>query len=326
MVDVVAALLRRGDRFLICRRPAHKARGLLWEFAGGKVEPGETKEAALARECREELDIEVAAGEVYMELTHVYPDLTVHLTLFNARIVSGEPKLLEHAALAWITPAEIGRYEFCPADEKILARLQTPLPELAKAYVGALFAGNADGHDLQHTLRVHALALRLARAEGANETVAGLAALLHDADDEKLSPQTAGNLSNAAGFLSANGVEEETAARVLQCIREVSFHKGLAPTSPESRCVQDADRLDAIGAVGIARAFAYGGAHGRALYDPNAPRGSGGGVDTVSHFYDKLLLIKDRMQTEAGKSLAENRHAALLRFLEEFYAELDGER
>ena len=123
MTDVAAALIWDGERFLICQRPANKARGLLWEFVGGKVEPGETKEQALVRECREELDIQVDVGNVFMELTHEYPDITVRLTLFNTSITAGTPKLLEHVRLAWIRPAEIPQYDFCPADEKILARL-----------------------------------------------------------------------------------------------------------------------------------------------------------------------------------------------------------
>lgn len=124
MTEVVAALIWQGDRFMICQRPAHKARGLLWEFVGGKVEPGETGEEALVRECREELDITVAVGDVFMDVTHVYPDLTVHLTLYHARIVSGEPRLLEHKDLRYITPAEIGQYPFCPADEEILRKIE----------------------------------------------------------------------------------------------------------------------------------------------------------------------------------------------------------
>lgn len=123
--EVVAALIWEGNRFLACRRPAHKKRGLLWEFVGGKVEPGETKEAALVRECREELGITVAVGDVFMELTHEYPDLTVHLTLFEARIAEGVPQLLEHAALCWLTPREVDDYEFCPADEEILERIKS---------------------------------------------------------------------------------------------------------------------------------------------------------------------------------------------------------
>ena len=123
MTEVVAALIWDGDRFMICQRPAHKARALLWEFVGGKVEPGETKEQALIRECREELDITLDVGSVFMDVTHEYPDITVHLTLFNAGIASGTPKLLEHNDLQWITPAEIPQYAFCPADEMILKRI-----------------------------------------------------------------------------------------------------------------------------------------------------------------------------------------------------------
>lgn len=124
MTDVVAALIWDGDRFLICRRPAHKARGLLWEFVGGKVEPGETRQEALIRECREELDIEIKPGALFMELTHEYPDLTVHLSLFHASILRGEPKLLEHSDMRWITRSEIPNYEFCPADGEILKKLR----------------------------------------------------------------------------------------------------------------------------------------------------------------------------------------------------------
>lgn len=124
MTEVVAALIWRGDRFLICRRPPHKARGGLWEFVGGKVEPGETPREALVRECREELDVTVAAGEMFMEVVHEYPDLTVHLTLFHAEITQGEPRLLEHMAMKWITAGEIGQFDFCPADTEILEKLK----------------------------------------------------------------------------------------------------------------------------------------------------------------------------------------------------------
>ena len=123
MIDVVAALIWQGDKFMICQRPAHKARGLLWEFVGGKVELGETGEQALVRECREELAVEIAVGEVFMDVVHEYPDLTVHLTLFNATIAEGEPQKLEHNDIRWITPNEIPNYDFCPADEGILAKI-----------------------------------------------------------------------------------------------------------------------------------------------------------------------------------------------------------
>ena len=123
MTEVVAALIWDNDKFMICQRPAHKARGLLWEFVGGKVEPGETKEQALIRECREELAITLSVGEVFMDVVHEYPDLTVHLTLFKATIAEGEPQKLAHNDIQWITPSEIQNFAFCPADEEILAKI-----------------------------------------------------------------------------------------------------------------------------------------------------------------------------------------------------------
>ena len=120
---VVAALIWDGDRFLICQRPAHKARGLLWEFVGGKAEPGETRQDALIRECREELGIQLSVGEVYMEVDHVYPDISIRLILFHAAIAAGEPQKLEHNDIRWITPAQIPDYDFCPADQDILKKI-----------------------------------------------------------------------------------------------------------------------------------------------------------------------------------------------------------
>ena len=124
ITEVVAALIWRGDKFMICQRPAHKARGLLWEFVGGKVEEGETKQQALIRECREEIAVTLDVGEIFMDVTHEYPDLTVHLTLFNATIAEGEPQMLEHVDIRWITPREIPEYDFCPADVEILDKLR----------------------------------------------------------------------------------------------------------------------------------------------------------------------------------------------------------
>ena len=124
MTEVVAALIWQGERFMICQRPAHKARGMLWEFVGGKVEPGESKEQALVRECREEVAVEVAVGDIFLEVTHTYPDITVHLTLFHASIVQGVPQKLEHNDIRCITVDEIPKYEFCPADEVILQKLR----------------------------------------------------------------------------------------------------------------------------------------------------------------------------------------------------------
>lgn len=133
MTEVVAALIWENGKFMICQRPAHKARGMLWEFVGGKVEPGETKQQALIRECREELGISLSVGEVFIELTHRYPDLTVHLTLFQARIAEGRPQLLEHNDLRWIAPEEIPDYAFCPADEEILKKIAgAPCPDIPR--------------------------------------------------------------------------------------------------------------------------------------------------------------------------------------------------
>ena len=123
MTEVVAALIWDKDKFMICQRPTHKARGLLWEFVGGKVEPGETKEQALIRECQEELAVTLSIGDVFMDVVHEYPDLTVHLTLFNAAILEGIPKKLKHNDIKWITPSEISNYEFCPADVEILKKI-----------------------------------------------------------------------------------------------------------------------------------------------------------------------------------------------------------
>ena len=123
ITEVVAALIWDNNKFMICQRSAHKARAFLWEFVGGKVEPGETKEQALIRECQEELAVILSVGDVFMDVTHEYPDLTVHLTLFNATIVEGKPQKLEHNDIKWIMPSEIPNYEFCPADEEILQKL-----------------------------------------------------------------------------------------------------------------------------------------------------------------------------------------------------------
>ncbi len=205
------------------------------------------------------------------------------------------------------------------------------LIEDAVGYVRRFFAENADGHDADHTLRVYRTAVTLAKAEGADAGTAALAALLHDVDDRKLSPQTADTKENAATFLRNHGVPEAKIREILSIIGAVSF-KGtdsVVPATPEGKCVQDADRLDAIGAVGIARAFAYGGSRGRRLYDPDAPHRAdlteaeyrAANSDSISHFYEKLLLLRDRMNTGTGRRLAERRHRFMEAFLEEFYLE-----
>ena len=129
MTDVVAALIWKDNRFLACQRPATKARALLWEFVGGKVEPGESWEEALIRECWEELGVNVRPMDIFMDVVHEYPDLTVHLILYNAVITDGTIHLFEHNDARWLTVEEIPQYAFCPADKDILARLMDMIKE-----------------------------------------------------------------------------------------------------------------------------------------------------------------------------------------------------
>lgn len=123
MTEVVAALIWDENRFMICQRPENKTRAFEWEFVGGKVEQGETKQQALIRECREELGVEVKVYDIFMDVVHEYPDITVHLTLFNATIADGVPQKLEHNDIQWITPEEISGFNFCPADDEILKEI-----------------------------------------------------------------------------------------------------------------------------------------------------------------------------------------------------------
>lgn len=193
--------------------------------------------------------------------------------------------------------------------------------EKAIDYARWVFAEDASGHDFYHTLRVYKLALKIADEEGADRMIVALAALLHDVDDRKLSPETCENKGRAVSFLREYGASEEQIAAVVQIISEVSFSTGCVPSTIEGKCVQDADRLDAIGAIGIGRAFAYGGSRGRAMHDPEGKDDS----TTIAHFYQKLLLLKDRMNTPAGKRLAEARHQFTVAFLDEFLTQWNGE-
>ena len=193
----------------------------------------------------------------------------------------------------------------------------------AMDYARSIFEADASGHDFDHTMRVYRMAVRIAEEEGADLQSVSLAALLHDVDDRKLSPETYENKDRAVFFLRQNGMTEDEISEIVQIISEISFSAGNgAPSSLEGMCVQDADRLDAMGAIGIGRAFAFGGSRGRRMHDPE-------GADTtttIQHFYDKLLLLKDRMNTATGKNLACQRDAYLRTFLDEFYAEWDGIR
>ena len=208
--------------------------------------------------------------------------------------------------------------------------------DCAAEYVKEKFENEYSGHDWFHTLRVFKTATRIAEAEGADLVIVQLAALLHDVDDRKLSPETHADKANARSFLAANDVDESKIDEICRIIGEVSFvgTDSVVPTTLEGKCVQDADRLDAIGAVGIARAFAYGGNHNRLMYHPDiAPNPNMTKEEyfkskstTVNHFYEKLFTLKDTMNTESAKRLAESRDRYLREFLEEFLLEWDGQR
>ena len=184
-----------------------------------------------------------------------------------------------------------------------------------------IFERDASGHDFDHTMRVYRMAVRIAEEEGADVQTVALAALLHDVDDRKLSPETCASKARAVSFLRENGAAEAEIRNIVEIISGISFSEGNGvPSTLEGMCVQDADRLDAIGAIGIARTFAFGGSRGRRIHDPERSDPT----TSIQHFYDKLLLLKDRMNTPAGKELARQRDAYLRGFLEEFYAEWDG--
>lgn len=190
----------------------------------------------------------------------------------------------------------------------------------AMAFVQEIFASDCTGHGFDHTLRVHALAKTIALAEGADLALVELAALLHDVDDHKLSPETAEGKDRAVAFLRSQGVDPERINAITRIIDQVSFSRNsLPPDTLEGECVQDADRLDAMGAIGVARTFAYGGSQGRRLHDPQMLDKT----TSVQHFYDKLLRLKSMMNTETGRHLAQRRHEFLQVFLEEFLREWD---
>ena len=206
--------------------------------------------------------------------------------------------------------------------------------EKAKAFVKEKFENEFSGHDYFHTLRVFNMATRIAVSEGANVTLVQLAALLHDVDDRKISPETYTTQANARYFLASNGVDADTVDEICQIIREISF--GSSETPPESKegqCVQDADRLDAIGAIGIARAFAYGGNHNRHMYHPDIKPNLNMTKEeykksestTINHFYEKLFKLTALMNTPTAIKIAEEREAFMKDFVDKFMREWDGE-
>ena len=205
--------------------------------------------------------------------------------------------------------------------------------ERALEYVREAFENDFSGHDYFHTLRVYKMATRIAKSEGADVKIVQLAALLHDVDDIKLSPATHKEKANARRFLFENGADEPTVELICRIIGEISYagKDSVVPSTLEGKCVQDADRLDAIGAIGIARAFAYGGNHNRVMYDPDEPPTMNMSREeyhnhkstTVNHFYEKLFLLADMMSTPTAKRIARDRDEYMRAFISQFLAEWD---
>ena len=203
-------------------------------------------------------------------------------------------------------------------------------------YVKQLFQREFSGHDFYHTMRVYNLATRIAKCENANIEIVQLVALLHDVDDFKLSPQTHATKANARNFLLQNNVDQAVVEQICQMIEEISFvgTDTVVPQTLEGKCVQDADRLDAIGAIGVARAFAFGGNHNRLMYDPNdAPKLNmtkeqyrSSKSNTINHFYEKLFHLAELMNTPTAKAIAHERHCYMQQFVEQFLAEWSGEK
>ena len=207
--------------------------------------------------------------------------------------------------------------------------------ERALAYVKDKFENEYSGHDYFHTLRVYRMATHIAQREGADVKAVQLAAILHDVDDRKISSDTYENQTNARTFLRDNGVDAETVDKICQMIREVSFGaNNVPPSTIEGKCVQDADRLDAIGAVGIGRAFAYGGHHQRLMYHPDVKPNlhmtkqeyQNSQSTTINHFYEKLFKLTALMNTPTAVEIAQQREAFMREFVAEFLDEWDGIR
>ena len=206
-----------------------------------------------------------------------------------------------------------------------------------KRFIKSIFSGDSSGHDYYHTIRVYKLATKIAKQENADVKTVQLAALLHDVDDIKLSPDTYVTKKNAVDFMTINKIDGKRIEAVCKIIDEVSFAgtDSVVPDTIEGKCVQDADRLDAIGAIGIARTFAYGGSKGRRIHDPDikpmtnmnkADYNQNHNSTSINHFYEKLLLLKDMMNTETAKKMAMHRQAVMKEYLVEFMAEWEGEK
>ena len=214
--------------------------------------------------------------------------------------------------------------------------MENPMIRRALDYVKKIFENDFSGHDYFHTFRVYKMATKIAMQENANAEIVQLAALLHDVDDYKLSPKTHAEKTNARRFLTENKVDDGTIRLILGIIDEISYvgTDSVVPSTLEGKCAQDADRLDAIGAIGIGRAFAYGGSHNRFMHHPNIPPKLNMGKEeyrnhkatTINHFYEKLFLLTDMMNTPTAREIAKARNAYMQDFITEFLEEWDGIR
>ena len=214
--------------------------------------------------------------------------------------------------------------------------MQKDIINQALEYVKKMFENEYSGHDYFHTLRVFKMATHIAEKENADVEIVQLAALLHDVDDFKLSPETYAEKTNARSFLHVHQVDKETIEKICQIIGEISFvgKDSVIPQTLEGKCAQDADRLDAIGAIGIARAFAYGGNHNRVMYDPDVKPHMNMSKEeymnhkstTINHFYEKLFLLTELMNTQTAKEIAGERARYMKAYIAEFMDEWDGVR
>ena len=334
-IEVVSAvILNKKNEILICKRK-DKLLDTKYEFPGGKQELNESLKDAIKREIKEELNIDIKVdryiGSVYDEYTKNIDniDLNIHLHAFICRINDGSIILNNHSDSRFVSYNELNNYDFAYADRLLFDQIKKELViENIITDLEELFISDHSGHDLKHTLRVLSNSLDIANNIRCDIFRVKLIALLHDADDKKLF-NTINNF-NARNILSKYSLMDES---IIDDINNISF-KGSGKTVPKSiegKIVQDADRLDALGAIGIARTFEYGGAHNRMMYDDNIkPRDK---IDesnyyqdnqtTINHFYEKLFKLDNLMNFEYSKKIAKDRIKFMKEFLNEFYQEIE---
>lgn len=340
---VGAGVFNEQGKLLVLERKADDSFAYMYEIPGGGVEPGETLMEALRRELKEETNLDLQSLLSYcgsFDYVEIAPTRQYN---FMVKSTPGEIRLTEHQNYRWIGAEE--DIQATPEMRESIRRLfarqniergMTPAEreklELMKAYAKDKLAGDYSGHDYSHACRVASMAGQICREEGGNLFVILAAAYLHDVIDDKVVIDPVGALSELLAFLKDTGVEEQESAAIRQIITGISFRQSLTKDrkiqSLEAKIVQDADRLDAIGAIGIGRVFYYGGNRSEVMYDPQIPVRVGMTPElyrqpgtTINHFYEKLLLLMDKMHTETARNLAKKRQMFMLDFLDRFYDE-----